>query len=97
VTAMDRMIRLHLPQAEYTPPQGGYFFWLRLPGVDTVGLRENAREHKVSFHPGRRFSGQGALLEYLRLSYVNTSAPEIEKGLQRLAEALSEFEFHSRL
>ncbi|MBC8496513.1 MAG: PLP-dependent aminotransferase family protein, partial [Chloroflexi bacterium] len=32
--AMDAALLRYLPTAEYTLPEGGFFFWVRLPGVD---------------------------------------------------------------
>ena len=90
VSEMNKIIQRFLPMAEYDPPEGGYFFWLRLPGMDTVKLREKAPSFKVGFHAGRRFSGLNALQEYMRLSYVNYDSAEIEKGLGRLGDLVAE-------
>ncbi|MCA9930386.1 MAG: PLP-dependent aminotransferase family protein, partial [Anaerolineales bacterium] len=42
---LDKAIRTHLPEADYTRPKGGFFFWVRLPDVDTVELRSRAKKH----------------------------------------------------
>jgi DNA-binding transcriptional MocR family regulator len=88
---MDVSLRRHLPSAEYVPPQGGYFFWLRFPGVDTLAWQKKARSFKVGFSPGPRFSCQPGLLDFIRLSFVHYSSAEIEEGLIRLKESLAEF------
>ena len=88
---MDVGLRRHLPSAEYVPPQGGYFFWLRFPGVDTLAWQKKARSFKVGFSPGPRFSCQPGLLDFIRLSFVHYSSAEIEEGLIRLKESLAEF------
>jgi DNA-binding transcriptional MocR family regulator len=80
--ALDR----HLPEAAYSMPQGGFFAWVRLPGVDTVGLRQAAQQAQVDFRPGALFSSQGGLKEYLRLSCSYYNPQEIERGVARLAE-----------
>jgi DNA-binding transcriptional MocR family regulator len=54
---MDAALRACLPGAAYQVPQGGYFFWVRLPGSrDASTLVERAEEQKVTFRPGVRFS-----------------------------------------
>ena len=46
----------------YAKPQGGYFFWVRLPEtVDAGAYLAQAAAHKVGYRPGARFSSQGAL------------------------------------
>jgi 2-aminoadipate transaminase len=87
---MDKSLRRYLPMAEYVAPQGGYFFWLRLPNIDTVELQKKARSFKVGFHSGVRFSYQKGLREFIRLSFVNYPPAEIEKGIIRLKESLDE-------
>ncbi len=88
VKAMDASLRRHLPEAEFATPLGGYFFWVRLPGKDTQQLRKEAQAHQVDFRPGRLFSSQGGLPDYLRLSISFYEVNEIEEGLQRLAESV---------
>lgn len=91
IVEMDKCLRRYLPSAEFVSPQGGYFYWLRLPGVDTVEWQKRARAFKVGFSPGVRFSCQQGLREFIRLSFVHYSSPEIEQGILRLKESLDEF------
>jgi DNA-binding transcriptional MocR family regulator len=86
--AMGAALRKHLPGAEFVTPQGGYFFWVRVPGVDTAALQPRAMDLQVNFRPGVRFSSRGGLQEYLRLSYVYYEPVEIEEGLVRLKQCL---------
>jgi 2-aminoadipate transaminase len=88
---MDQSLHRHFPSAEYIPPLGGYFFWLRFPGVDTIAWQKKACAFKVGFSPGARFSCQSGLREFIRLSFVHYSSAEIEEGLLRLKESLAEF------
>jgi DNA-binding transcriptional MocR family regulator len=85
---MDAALRRALPGAEYALPEGGYFFWVRLPGVDTSALRERARARQVDLRPGKLFSGRGGLGEYMRLSFAFYEEEQVEEGLQRLAKCL---------
>ncbi|MFN2120918.1 MAG: PLP-dependent aminotransferase family protein [Anaerolineales bacterium] len=88
VTAMDTALRRCLPQAEFAAAQGGYFFWVRLPGIDTQELRSRAPAHQVDFRPGSLFSSAGGLHDYMRLGISFYDARELEQGVQRLAELL---------
>ncbi len=73
-------------------PQGGYFFWLRLPeGLDATALQEHAARHKVGYRPGVRFSSRGELRNYLRLSFAFYEGAQLAEGARRLAAAVAEF------
>ena len=91
ITEMEKSLHMHLPMAEYVSPQGGYYFWLRLPNVDTIEWQKTARSFKVGFNSGVRFSSQKGLREFIRLSFVNYSSAEIEEGIIRLKESLDEY------
>lgn len=90
----DRMlsaIRQHLPpEVSYTVPQGGLFFWLRLPpGVSSLDLLPLALNAGVEFAPGSRFfptPDEG--LPFIRLNFATCAPDEIEKGIRRLSKAL---------
>jgi 2-aminoadipate transaminase len=91
ITEMDKCLHRQLPLAEYVTPQGGYFFWLRMPDVDTVAWQKKARSFKVGFNLGTRFSSQQGLREFIRLSFVHYPAAEIEQGIIRLKDSLDEY------
>ncbi len=84
--AMSGALEEHLPEAEYRVPEGGFFFWVRLPGMDAAVLRPQARDHEVDFRPGGLFSSRDGLGEYLRLSFSYYAPEEIEEGIRRLGE-----------
>jgi DNA-binding transcriptional MocR family regulator len=90
VGALER----RLPQAEWVVPEGGYFAWVRLPGVDVEALGRVAGELGVGFVTGTRCSvaGEGEHLsdafERLRLSFSFYAEPEIVEGVERLAQAV---------
>jgi 2-aminoadipate transaminase len=71
--------------AQWTRPTGGFFCWLRLPGVDTTALAARARDAKVAFVPGAGFFAEAADTEHLRLSYSRVSEPDVAEGIARLA------------
>ena len=81
---MDDLLRKHVPQVNFTTPQGGYFFWLQAPGVDAAELRKKAQEHKVDLRPGVLFSSRKGLTDYFRLSISYYGVDQIEEGILRL-------------
>jgi 2-aminoadipate transaminase len=86
--ALDAALRQHLPAAEYTLPQGGFFFWVRLPGVDASELRRRAREFQVDLRQGELFSSHSGLQEYFRLSFCYYGQEALEEGARRIRDAL---------
>ncbi|OIU66330.1 aminotransferase-like domain-containing protein [Rossellomorea aquimaris] len=70
-------------------PQGGYFVWLKVPGVDTSKLLEKAVEEGVSYVPGKYFFlDQEEGLAYLRLSFSYENGREISEGVKRLGRLI---------
>lgn len=91
VTLMDSLLRLHLPDVTYSIPQGGYFFWVKLSGeADAAELHKKAESFKVGFRAGVRFSSHGGMRDYIRLSCVFYQPEEIETGIVRLKQCLSQ-------
>ncbi len=88
VAAMESSLRRHIPEAEFATPHGGYFFWVRFPDCDVASMRPIAQQHQVDYRPGTLFSSLGGLRDYLRLSISYYDPPDIDLGVQRLAEAL---------
>jgi 2-aminoadipate transaminase len=87
--AMDASLRRSLPELHYSLPQGGYFFWARLPqGILAADLLARARTARVGFRPGTLFSSRGGMQEYIRLSFAFYGPEELEQGLLRLKQAL---------
>ncbi len=87
-STLVRAVHEHLPKLKIADVQGGYFVWLRLPGVDTSKLLTRASSHKVAFQPGRRFSGQGELKEYLRVCFAYYSPEALREGIKRFKEIM---------
>jgi 2-aminoadipate transaminase len=86
--AMNKALAQYLPEADYLIPHGGYYYWVRLPGLDTSQLRDRAQKSGIDFRPGSLFSSKLGLKEYLRLSFSYYNAPQIELGVKKLAECL---------
>lgn len=89
LAVMDEGLRRHLPGVSYAVPEGGYFFWVKLPGaMDASALQKKAERYKVNFRPGIRFSSRSGLRDYARLCFIFYDGEEIEEGLRRLGECL---------
>ncbi len=87
--AMDAALRKYLPEAAYAVPQGGYFYWIRLPnGRDAQALMKRAEDFQVSFRPGVLFSSQGGLRDWARLCFAFYEADQLTAGVERLKRAL---------
>lgn len=90
--AMRAALEAHLPKGcRWTVPSGGMFFWVELPaGVDAVALLPKAVALGMAYVPGAAFFAEAPKLNTLRLSFVTVAAPEIERGVKLLAQALSD-------
>jgi 2-aminoadipate transaminase len=86
VKSMDEHLRKHLPAAEFETPHGGYFFWIRMRGVDMSELRKTAQAHQVGLRQGLLFSSNQELQDYMRLSISFYDVNDIEQGVIRLSE-----------
>ncbi len=86
----ERSLRTHLRAAEFSTPHGGYFFWVRLPGINAGELREKAQEYRVGLRQGLLFSSQNGLSDFFRLSISFYDVNEIEQGIMRLKKCIDE-------
>jgi len=81
LAALDR----ELPGVRITRPDGGYFLWAELDGVDAGELLLRAEAAGVTFVKGTDFGGDPGSL---RLAYSFVSPDEIADGVARLAAAI---------
>ncbi len=90
--AMRTALEEHMPKGcSWTVPSGGMFFWIELPeGVDAAALLPKAVALGMAYVPGAAFFAQAPRLNTLRLSFVTVAAPEIDRGVKLLAQALRE-------
>ena len=68
--------------ATWSRPEGGYFVWLDVPGVESGDLLERATAAGVTFVRGSDFGGGPTTL---RLAFSFVSPDEIHDGVARLA------------
>ncbi|WKZ35837.1 MAG: PLP-dependent aminotransferase family protein [Anaerolineales bacterium] len=88
VKTMAESLRRHVPQAQFTTPHGGYFFWLRLPNNDTQEIQKKAQAHQMGLRPGIRFSSRNGLRDYMRLSISFYEDEQISEGILRLKNCM---------
>ena len=90
--AMADALMHHLPEGcEWQRPQGGMFFWLRLPaGCDALALLPQALAAGIAYVPGTPFYAHGADARTLRLSFVTLPPEDIATGVAILGRVLRE-------
>lgn len=96
--SMQRALAAQLPAdaVSWREPDGGFFFWLRVPGHDTSELFRRAVEHGVAFVPGAAFYPEadeqvgGCVVdgEHARLAFTFADQAGIAEGCRRLGQAL---------
>jgi 2-aminoadipate transaminase len=87
--AMEAAFRKHLPQdASYETPQGGFFYWLTLPGMDSRALFDKAIEEGVAFVVGDAFFPNGGGAENVRACFTFAGADELDEAARRLSRAI---------
>jgi 2-aminoadipate transaminase len=90
--AMAAGLRRHLPAgSEWLEPEGGMFFWVRLPeGCDAMALLPKAVEAGIAFVPGAAFYAHAPDPRTLRLSFVTLAPEAIADGVAVLGRVLRE-------
>jgi DNA-binding transcriptional MocR family regulator len=73
----------------FNEPAGGYFLWIRLPGVDADRLATEAEGAGVPVVRGSSFYPDGRGRDELRLAFSAVSPDDIREGIARLATLVS--------
>lgn len=94
-TALIHSLEQFLPESvSWYVPDGGYFVWVRIPGMDTSQLLSQALTEGVSYVPGKYFClDEKDGTEFLRLSFSYANEEEIIEGTRRLGQLIASF-FH---
>lgn len=72
-------------------PFGGYFLWIKLNNnLDSNKLLEKADKYQVKYHSGSKFSGQGDLIDCLRVSFSYYSIEGMVVGAERLSNLIKD-------
>ena len=90
--AMEAALREHFPpDARWTTPSGGYFYWVDLPEqFDTGALLTAASERGVPFVKGADFCIGGGGRSSLRLAFSAVKPDQISEGIARLGSLLAD-------
>lgn len=87
----DALRALFGDRIEFVEPDGGFFVWARLHGIDTAGLLPAALERGVAYVPGSEFTTEpGALSDRMRMSFASLRPHELTEAVERLAVAATE-------
>lgn len=88
--AMAAALTEHLPAgSEWAAPQGGMFFWVRLPaGCHAMALLQQAVDAGVAYVPGEAFYAHAPDTRTLRLSFVTLSVQDIGSAVATLGAVL---------
>ncbi len=81
----------HLPKdVVYSVPKGGFFFWVKVPGIDTKDLFMKAVDRGVAFVNGPAFFANGGGDDCMRTCFTFAQPSELEEGAIRLARAIED-------
>ncbi|MBN2369441.1 MAG: PLP-dependent aminotransferase family protein [Vicinamibacteria bacterium] len=81
----------HMPEAQATRPDGGFFLSVTLPeGVLTTAVRAAASRRRLNLADGTAFFPSEGGERFLRLPYCALTPGEIEEGVRRLAATVEE-------
>jgi DNA-binding transcriptional MocR family regulator len=75
-------------RARYVAPEGGYFLWVNLPGIDADALADAAEAAGVPVVKGSTCFTDGRGRDALRLAYSACPADDMDEGVARLASLL---------
>jgi 2-aminoadipate transaminase len=88
---LENMERYFPSAVRWTRPQGGLFLWAILPEqIDAADVLKKAVANKVAFVPGTAFYPDGGGRNTMRLNFSNAKPDQIEIGIERLGNVLSE-------
>ncbi|MGH7910351.1 MAG: PLP-dependent aminotransferase family protein [Candidatus Dormibacteraceae bacterium] len=79
-----------LPGATWTTVGGGFFVWLRVPGIDAAARLPEALGAGVAYVPGAAFAPHGGFEDCLRLSFSGAPRGQIEEAVRRLHRVLAQ-------
>lgn len=77
-------------EATFTRPDGGFFIWATIPGVDTKKMLDAALKHGVTFVPGVGCYPDGRGGESIRIAFCYESPENLREAIRRLADVIEE-------
>ena len=89
---IDSLRRFMPEEVRWTEPDGGLFLFITLPEyLDSQKVLEKAVERNVAFVTGSVFFCNDAGRNTMRLNFSFCNKKDIEEGVKRLAEVISQF------
>lgn len=87
LAAIDR----HMPEAQATRPDGGFFVSVTLPeGTQTTAVRAAAAKRNLNLADGLAFFPDDGGERFLRLPFCALTPEQIDEGIRRLAESVKD-------
>jgi len=88
--AMAEALTQHLPAgSEWSAPQGGMFFWVRLPaGCHAMAMLDSAVKAGVAYVPGEAFYAHAPDTRTMRLSFVTLAPDAIRQAVALLGSVI---------
>lgn len=96
---MEESMKRHLAPlgVTWTKPQGGFFYWINVPDINTDELTKRALDKKVAFVQGSAFAVEpGTCINNARLNYTYCPTEVIEEGIARIAATIQEMKAESK-
>jgi DNA-binding transcriptional MocR family regulator len=83
---LEELLEELLPSWRLSPPGGGLYAWVKLPGGDATRLTQIASRQGVAIMPGGTLSVSGSHADHVRLSLA-PDPDTLAAGLRRLSAA----------
>ena len=87
---MQKSLKKHMPEeVTWTEPQGGFYFWLKLPQhMNATEILKDSVEKGAVFVTGKTFDPEAKHNNYIRLAFSNMNKKDIDKGIQIISDAI---------
>ena len=86
---LTRLIKEHIPAAEFAIPKAGLCFWIKLPGFDSQVLAQTTLRRGLALGQGNLFSVDETHGEHIRIPFV-LSEELLERGVAIIGESVDE-------
>jgi len=83
-------LQKYMPEAvTWNEPQGGFYFWLRLPEkMNSTEILKESIDKGAVFVTGKTFDPNAKQNNYLRLAFSNMDINKIDEGIKIIADAI---------
>ena len=90
---MHYSLKKHMPDfVRWEKPMGGFYFWLEMPSkFNSTNILMESIENGAVFVSGKTFDPYNMKNNNIRLSFSNMKKEEIDRGVQIIAETISNY------